>query len=238
VRTPTLAAVVALAACTPDVGLLHGLDERQANEVLVVLDASGLAAEKVREDGPGGAWSVEVPAPDAARAHRLLSERELPRARAAGFDEVFAGGSMVPTPAEEHARWLHALSGELARSIESLDGVLEARVHLGLPLADPLRAGARPAARASVLVKCRPDGCDALRALEEGLRALVAGAAEGLEPGAVCLVIAPGAVAAAPPSAPRRPGSALLVLAALAGSGGLGLTAFGLRGRLRTGGGA
>jgi type III secretion protein J len=233
------AAALTLAACSPNAGLLHGLDERQANEVLVALDASGLAAEKVRETGPGGAWSVEVPAADAARAHRLLAEHELPRARAPGFDEVFAKSSMVPTPAEEHARWQHALAGELARSIECLDGVLEARVHLGLPVADPLRPETNSAPRAAVLVKCRPGGCEALRALTGDLRALVAGAAEGLEPAAVSLVIAPGAAAAPAPPAPERRGPALLFgLAALAGAGGLGLAAFGLRGRLRPGGGA
>jgi len=232
-RLPCLAAAVALAACTPD-GLLHGLDERSANEVLVALDEAGLAAAKVREDGPDGGYRVEVPAGDAPRAHRLLAERELPRARAAGFEEVFARGSMVPTPAEEHARWSHALAGELARSIESLDGVLEARVHLGLPLADPLRPEASPAPRAAVLVKCRPSGCEALHALEGGLRALVAGAAEGLEPGAVSLVIAPGA-APSPPARPaqRRGSPFLLGLAALAGTGALGLAGVGLRGRLR-----
>jgi len=232
------AAALTLVACAPDAGLLHGLDERQANEVLVALDEAGLPGEKVREDGPGGAWSIEVPAADAPRAHRLLAERELPRARPTGFDEAFAKGSMVPTPAEEHARWQHALAGELARSIESLDGVLEARVHLGLPLADPLRPTTAPAPRAAVLVKCRPAGCAALRALEDGLRALVAGAADGLEPGAVSLVIAPGAAPAPPPPVPDRKGSAmLLALAALAGTGALGLAGVGLRGRLRAGGG-
>jgi type III secretion protein J len=237
-RALAVAAALALASCAPDAGLLHGLDERAANEVLVALDEAGVRAEKIREDGPGGAWRIEVPAAEAPRAHRILAGRELPRARPPGFDEVFAKGSMVPTAAEEHARFQHALAGELARSIESLDGVLEARVHLGLPLADPLRPEASPAPRAAVLVKCRAADCDALRALEGGLRALVAGAAEGLDPGAVSLVVAPGTAAPPPERAPPRRGPAVLVgLAALAGAGALGLAGLGLRSRTRPGGG-
>jgi type III secretion protein J len=228
-----------VAACSPSAGLLTGLDERAANEVLVALSEAGIPAEKVRGDGQDATFSVTVPAGEAARAHRVLAERELPRARPPGFEEVFANGSMVPTPLEEQARYGHALAGELARSIESLDGVLEARVHLGLARPDPLRPGDAPPARAAVLVKCRPSGCDALRALEGGLRALVAGAADGLDPAAVAVVIAPGAAPTPPPEPPpRRANGLLLGLAGLAATGAIGLAGAGLLGRLRSGGGA
>lgn len=255
--------VLLAAGCSPAAELLHGLDEGQANEVLVALEEDGLSAAKRREEGGGGPgsevrWLVEVGADDASHARRLLSERALPRVRAAGFEEVLAKGSMVPTPAEEHARFQHALAGELSRSIERLDGVLEARVHLGLPEPDPLRPDAARAPRAAVLVKCRPAACDALRGLEGGIRSLVAGAADGLAPEAVSVVVAPGAggppaaapepaSAAAPmPAAPaiatpaadggsgvpvRRRSPVLLGLAALAGTGALGAAGWGLRGR-------
>lgn len=213
-----LALAAALSGCGGE-ELLHGLDEPQANEVLVALDEGGLAATKRREEGSDGQWMVAVGAHDAARAHRVLAERELPRPRPPGFGEVFGKGSMVPTPTEEHALYLHALAGELSRSVESIDGVVEARVHLGLPQPDPLRPGDVPAPRGAVLVKCRPAACDAVRALEAGIRALVAGAADGLEPGAISVVIAPGAAAPPSPAAPRRRSPLLLALAGLAGLG-------------------
>jgi type III secretion protein J len=132
----------------------------------------------------------------------------------------------VPTPVEERARWLHALSGELARSVEALDGVVEARVHLGLPSDDPLHPGLRAAPRAAILVKCRPASCAALRELEPGLRQLAAGAAEGLSPEAVAVVIAE---AAAPPAQARTPGwrwGPLLAGLAALGAAGLGALAW------------
>jgi type III secretion protein J len=223
---PLLFFLALLGGCAGE-PLLHDLREREANEVLVALDEGGVAAEKARDEGAGGGWSVRVAAGDVARAHRLLAARELPRTRPAGLGEVFGKAGVVPTPVEEHARWLHALAGELSASIQAIDGVVEARVHLGLPADDPLRPGARPAGRAAVLVKCRPSACAPLRALEGGLRSLVAGAAEGLAPEAVAVVIAEGVEAAAP-DAPARRSRVPLALASLAalGAGGLGLLAW------------
>jgi type III secretion protein J len=175
-----------------------------------------VAASKAREDGADERWRVDVEGGDAARAQRILAERELPRARPPGLAEVFGKGSMVPTPTEEHALLLHALAGELARSLEAVDGVVTARVHLGLRQPDPLRPGERGAPRASVLVKCRAPACAAVRALEPGVRAMVAGAVDGLEPAAVALVIAEAAESGARAAPPARRAGLLVGLALVA----------------------
>jgi type III secretion protein J len=230
-----LPAIVALAltGCASE-ELLHGLDEPQANEVVVALDGVGVPARASRQDGGEGGFTVAVAAGDASRARRLLAERELPRPRAPGFGEVFGKGGLVPTPTEEHALFLHALAGELSRSLEAIDGVVGARVHLGLPQADPLRAGDRPAPRAAVLVRCRPVACPAIHGLEGGIRALVAGAADGLEAGAVSVVIAPAEAPPPPPLPPRR-SPLLLALAAGIALSAVALAAVALRARLRPG---
>jgi type III secretion protein J len=222
----------ALAGCARE-ELLHGLDERQASEVLVALDERGVGASKVREDGAEERWRVEVERGEAARAHRILADRDLPRARAPGVAEVFGKGSMIPTPTEEHALLLHALSGELARSVEAVDGVVAARVHLGLGQPDPLRPSERPAPRASVLVKCRARACAAVRALEPGLRAMIAGAVEGLDPGAVALVVAEAAESPPPPAPPGRRTGLLVGLAVLAALAATALALPAVRTRLR-----
>jgi type III secretion protein J len=223
------ALLVFLSGCAGE-ELLHGLDERQANELLVALDEGGIAAEKRREGGADAGWLVEVRAGDAGRARRILSERELPRPRAPGFGDLFGEAAMVPTPVEEHARWLHALSGELSRSLGAIDGVVEARVHLGLPPEEPSRSMGPRLPRAAVLLKCRPLACASVRALEPGIRALVAGAAEGLAADAVALLVSEAAELPARAGEPRRAipwragGAALLVALALAfalyGAGG------------------
>lgn len=224
--------VGALAGCGGE-EILHGLDERQANEVLVALDERSIPAEKTRDDGAEARWRVEVSRGDAALAHRVLADRDLPRARPPGFADVFANGSMVPTPTEEHARYLHALGGELARTVEAIDGVVEARVHLGLPQPDPLRPAERVPPRGAVLVKCRPAGCGAVRALDSGIRALVAGAADGLDPSAVSVVVAEAAESAPPARSSRRGSRALVVLAGCAALAALGFAVPAVRARLR-----
>lgn len=206
--------LLALGGCAAE-ELLHGLDERQANDVLVALDEAGIPAAKLQEEGSDAGWLVEVPSADAGRARRLLSERELPRARPPGFADLFAGGGMVPTPLEEHARYLHALSGELSRSVEALDGVVEARVHLGLPQEDPLRPGEPHAPRGAVLLRCRRAACPAVRSLEPAIRALVAGAADGLTAETVSVLVSEAEEAPAPAAARTR-GTAWRAIAASA----------------------
>ncbi len=231
-HAPILVLAAALAGCARE-EILHGLEERQANDVLVALDERGVAATKAREDGADERWRVEVAGGEAARAQRILAERDLPRARPPGFGDVFGKGSMLPTATEEHALYLHALGGELARSVEAIDGVVEARVHIGLRQPDPLRGSERTSPRGAVLVKCRATACAGIRALEPGIRAMIAGAVDGLEPGAVAVVVAEAGESAVPARPPSRRGSVLVGLAVAAALAALALAAPAVRARLR-----
>lgn len=184
-RRGLLAVVLLGGGCTARVQ--HGLDERQANEIQTVLLERGFRARKVVEEGRPPSWAMEVDPPDAADAVRVMAELGLPRARPAGVRELLKPG-LVPDPVEQHALLLEAQSGELARTLEAVDGVVSARVHLVRP--QPTRTGA-PAVptKAAVYLRARPSALARLEAMRDELRALVAGAVEGLEPGAVTLVV-------------------------------------------------
>jgi type III secretion protein J len=157
-----------------------GLSEGQANEVLVALQQGGIGADKDRDEGRRGApsWRVTVPSDDTAQALEVLRAHNLPRAAAPGLHEVFGEGSLVPTATEERGRYAVALAGELSRSIETIDGVLSARVHVAIPDARDFTLDAEPrSARASVLIRHRGDD----EPYEpEAIQALVAGAVDGL----------------------------------------------------------
>ena len=231
-RPPAFALPLLLAACAGE-EILHGLDEAQANRVVVALSEAGVQGRAERGEGEGAGFTVSVEAADAGRARRVLADRELPRQRPSGFAEVFAKGSLVPTPVEERALYHHALAGELSRSLETLDGVVEARVHLALPAPDPLRPEASRPPRAGVLVKVRPEARSKVEALQPGIRSLVAGAAEGLDPASVSVVVAETAAAPPPAPTPARPSRLLLGLAAAAAAAGLALALLAVRARLR-----
>ncbi len=221
-RRAAVTTLALLATGCGDEVLLHRVDEPQANHVLVALGEAGIVARKAPQEGEEGGFAVAVAPADAARARGVLAARDLPRPRAPGFAELFGSPGLVPTPVEEHVRYLHALAGELARSIEGIDGVASARVHVALPAPDPLRPDARRAPRASVLVKCRAGARARIEAEADGIRRLVAGAADGLEAATVAVVVAEGPAAPLPPAATGAArgwfaGGALLVAMALGG---------------------
>ena len=232
-RLLLLLGLLALAGCARD-DLVHAVDEAQANAMLVALDDRGIRAEKQRDEGHDGGWVVSVARSEAAAARRILAEHDLPRTAAPGLGDVFGKPGMVPTPMEERARYLHALSGELARSVEAIDGVAEARVHLALAADDPLRAEAAPPPRAAVLVKVRPRSRERVEPMADGIRSLVAGAVAGLDATTVSVVVSEAATPPVvhAPAAPGRRRPLLLASAGLALAAGAGLLVWPHRARV------
>jgi type III secretion protein J len=196
-RTPAAALILACALGCSGVEIQHGLDERQANQILLTLDQAGLSADKLKDEGGREAtFKVRVARADAAHAWRVLKAHELPRDRPKGLLEVFGQPSLIPTATQERALHLTALCGELARTLETIDGVLTARVHVTLPEDNPLREGAeRTRPTAAVLIKARPGAAVG----EDEVRRLVAGSVDGLDPAKVSVVIT--AAATPPPAA-------------------------------------
>jgi type III secretion protein J len=192
-----------LAGCTTSV--LHGVDERAANEAVGALERAGIGAEKIADDAAAGgsqaAFTVRVAVGDGGRALDLLRAVGLPHDRRRGFAESYGQPSLIPTASEERARYLDALAGEIERTLEAVDGVVSARVHLVPEEADPLAvdpgSGVRPrsAARAAVLLKARAGRTPIA---EADVQRLVSGSVPGLEPAAVAVVT----TAAAEPAEP------------------------------------
>jgi len=145
---------LALACVACEATIASQLSENQANGVVVALDTQGIGASKEPSVGRGESWDVRVPNDDVGPALAVLRALDLPREQAPGLAEVFGEPTLVPTATEEQARFLAAQSGELARSIESMDGVLNARVHLAIPTGrDFAFDEERPSPTASVLLR-------------------------------------------------------------------------------------
>ncbi len=174
-----------LAGC--DTSVQQGLAEGQANRIVTALQGAGVEARKVKEEGRDGKFAVEVPRGQVTRALRVLLEQELPRRRPPGFGEVYGEPSLVPTATEQQARYVHALSGEIARTLEAVAGVRQARVHVVVPRRDPLALrAAKSAPRAAVFLRVAP-GEPPIAAPE--VQRLVAGSVDRLAPERVSVVI-------------------------------------------------
>ena len=165
--------------------ILHGVDERSANEAVAALERAGIGAEKLPDEtaagGGGAGFTIRVARGDGGRAVDLLRALGLPRPAPRGFAQTYGQPSLIPTASEEHARYLDALAGEIERTLESADGVVNARVHLVLAEADPLAVDAKPRRRRGppCLLKARPGHAPLA---EDDVRRLVAGSVAGLDP--------------------------------------------------------
>jgi type III secretion protein J len=180
-----VAALAALAlGCT--VPVVAGVEEGDANRIVVSLDRARVDATKEQDPATEGRFRVLVPRDDVARALATMSAEGLPRPNPAGVLSSLDKGALVPSRAAEHAQVVAGLAGDLERTLESVDGVLSARVHLNLPEADPLRDAPNARASASVLVSHR-DAVPPIAASE--VQRLLAGGVAGLAPGDVTVVM-------------------------------------------------
>jgi type III secretion protein J len=168
----------------------HGLDESAANEVVTSLERAGIAASKNRDDSGGEAFVVSVGKSDVVRSLELLHSLGLPRGRRSGFSEVYKQASLLPTPSEERAKYLEALSGEVVKTLEMVDGVVSARVHLVLPepSAGVLAIDDKPRATAQAAVLLKTLGGKGQPIAEAEVQKLVAGSVPGLDGSAVAVV--------------------------------------------------
>jgi type III secretion protein J len=185
-RCLSLLLLLGAAACRERIQ--HGLDERQANELQTVLVERGLDARKVPEAGKKPTWAIEVAEEQASDAVRVLAELGLPRPLAETGCDVFGGGGLIRSPVEEQLCRVRVLERGIEKTLQGVEGVLIARVHLMVP--PPPRPGQAPAsAKASAMLRAGPGQAARLRQSQETLRALIAGGVEGLSPDGVSLLV-------------------------------------------------
>lgn len=188
-----------LAGCGVPVAV--GLDESDANRVILSLDHAGVDATKEVDPTVEGKFRVSVARDDAPRALAVMSDEELPRPKSKGVLDAMDKGQLVPSQKAEHAQFVSGLAGDLEHTLTGLDGVLSARVHLNVPEQNPLRDLSQEKATASVLLEHRGVSPPLT---ENAVQRLVAGGVRGLSPDAVSVVM----VARAPHPAVKDSGLA------------------------------
>ena len=174
-----------LVATAPQRLLFSSLTDADKAAVTQALDAAGIA------NGIDGSGGVTVAEDKFHKARMLLASQDLPKAAPGGYailDQLPMGVSR----AVEGERLRQARETELARSIQEIDSVAEARVHLATPEASVfVRDKAAPSA--SVILKLQPG-----RALGDAqIRAvlnLVASSVPGMTPEHVTIVDQMGAL--------------------------------------------
>ncbi|MCB0335521.1 MAG: hypothetical protein KDD62_04425 [Bdellovibrionales bacterium] len=123
--------LLVLAACNEPIA--HNLTENQANTILSGLVKIGIKAEKSRQ--PDGNWSIAVTKTDVIRAITYMNESRLIRSHRPIPEKE---SSLVASREDQRFYYERSLSREIEYTLTSIEGVLDARVHLNLPARDPL----------------------------------------------------------------------------------------------------
>lgn len=183
-RFLALTFLLLVSAC--EVDLYTNKSEREGNQMAATLARAGIVV--TRERNKDGTINLFVDEARFAEAIDILSANGLPEQQFSNLGEMFSEDSLVNSPTQERARFIHALSEQLSETISQIDGVLRARLHIVLPQNDPLRRDVTPSS-ASVFISYRSDA--PIDQIVPQIKLLVANGIEGLVYDKVSVALVP-----------------------------------------------
>jgi flagellar M-ring protein FliF len=173
-------AFVIMRVTTPQMTTLFtDLSLEDSSSIIKDLERQGIPYE-LRNDGS----AILVPKDKVTRLRMKLAEENLPKGGGVGYEIFDKSDALGTTSFVQNINHLRALEGELARTIQSIDRIQAARVHLVLP-ERPLFSRDAPEPSASIVVRVRGQlEPQQIRAI----RHLVASSVNGLKPQRVSIV--------------------------------------------------
>ena len=164
----------------PKALLYSNLDLKEAGSITTALDQAGVKYE-VKGDGS----TIMVSRDKVSSTRLMLSSKGLPTSGSVGYEIFDEANALGQTDFVQQLNRQRALEGELARTIQSLDGVTSARVHLVLPRRQLFEeATEQPSAAVTIHVGGRAPSGDQVQAIQN----LVSGAVPNMKPGRVTVV--------------------------------------------------
>ncbi len=162
----------------PKAILFSGLEQREASAVAAKLDALNVPYELKADGG-----TIMVPSDQVTKLRMDLAQENLPSA-GVGYEIFDKSDAFGTTAFVQNINRLRAIEGELARSIQTIEGVESVRVHLVVPERQIFsREQQNPSG--SVVVKTRGTlGKGQVQAIQH----LVAAAVQGLNPDRVAII--------------------------------------------------
>jgi len=188
-----LVTLVMLSGCSQEV--LHNVAEDEAARIVSVLQQHGITATKALDSAEDNSWRIVVPRSSVGRAFAILAEYKLPRVQERRFQDVFGKRKLVMTPSEERALFLEALQGEISHTLESIDGVIDARVHL-VSVHRDITGKVISNSKASVMLEYQPNERGLTPLQPNEVKKLVANAVENLSVDGVEVIQKPASIAA------------------------------------------
>lgn len=166
----------AAAACDETEAVVTGTDQYEANDILFCLKRHGVDAARIADED--GGISIVVPKEQYLKAFQVMKVNNLPRRDQDSLMSVFPDEGMFKSPTFERVRMRFGLETEMANSLELINGVREARVHIVVPRERDRRNQKTSDPSASVII-IHDETLDPGQATE-GIQTFVANANEGM----------------------------------------------------------
>lgn len=165
----------------PDLALLYSdLDFADSGEIVTRLEAAGVPYEL-----SGNGTSIFVPSDQVDRLRVQMAQQGLPAGGSIGYEIFDRTDGFGTTNFVQNVNRLRALEGELARTIGTINGIRQARVHLVLPERELFsRDAAEPTASVFLRLGAGRLGSEQIIAIQS----LVAAAVPRMAPDAVSIV--------------------------------------------------
>ena len=173
--------LVFMASSTPN--LVTAFTGLQPEDTAAIADQ--LTKDGIPYELGGGGTSVSIPANKVAEVRIRLAQSGLPKGGSVGL-EIFDKTNFGATDFVQQVNYQRALEGELARSINTLDGVKASRVHLVMPKKAIFKED-QATATASVLLSLKP-GARLNQDQVKGITNLVTGSIQGLQTAGVTII--------------------------------------------------
>lgn len=132
--------VFGLTSCNTRTTIVNSIPEREANEIVVLLNSKGIEAVKtpaaVSAVGGGTGdkmWDIQVPANQITESLAVLNQAGLPRLKGTSLLQLFGSQGLVPSDLQDKIRYQEGLSEQLATTIRKMDGIIDANVQITFP---------------------------------------------------------------------------------------------------------
>lgn len=179
-------------SCSESRAIVSGVDERQANVIVVFLESKGISAYKQKvalgpsaamEGGAVATFDIHVDNSQAIEAMAILNSNGLPHKQGTTLLELFAKQGLMSTDKEETIRYQAGLAQQIANMILMIDGVIDANVQISFPQESALATeeGANQRVTAAIFVKHQGIIDDPNSHLESKIKRLVSGSINGLD---------------------------------------------------------
>ncbi|MDQ1237261.1 MAG: flagellar M-ring protein FliF [Wigglesworthia glossinidia] len=146
----TLIAVLIMWMKTPEYQILYSnVSDQDGGAIISELSSANIPYKFSNTNG-----SIMIPADQIYKTRLLLAQKNLPKGGSVGF-EILDSSSFGISQFNEQINYQRALEGEIARTIEILNPIKSARVHIAIPKNSVFIKDKQPA-RASITLTLHP----------------------------------------------------------------------------------